>query len=72
MPQYWDNFLIERNTDTNSAAACIEILNYYLSTSNNSYKRAIKKYKGISHPKNHYLITRTIKTQQYIYKKLTK
>ena len=64
MPWYWDDFLRERGVNSNSAAACIEIYNYYKEIHGNRYK-AIKAYKGIV--KNTYIIDRSLHLRNIIY-----
>lgn len=64
MPWHWDDFLNKRGVNSNSAAACIEIYNYYKEIHGNRYN-AIKAYKGIV--KNTYIIDRSIHLRNIIY-----
>lgn len=64
MPWHWDDFLQERGIQSNSAAACIEIYNYYKEQYGNRYN-AIKEYKGIK--KNIHIIHHTIDIRNKIY-----
>ena len=68
MPWYWDKFLEEKGVGSNSAAACIEIYNYYKEIHGSRYD-AIKAYKGIKY--NTYLIDRTLYLKEIILKILT-
>lgn len=66
LPEYWDEYLTERDIPINSVAACIEIYNFYKEENNGSREKAIKEYKGIQN--NTYLINKTIKLKDKILK----
>ena len=68
VPKLWKDYLIERDIELNSVAACIEIFKYY--REDNTRKQAIKKYKGIESKKREYLIPYTIKIRNLILKRL--
>lgn len=68
IPDYWGDYLKSKNIDVNSVAACIEIYKFYKEENNGSKTKAIKEYKGID--KNTYLIEKTLKIRDRIYKML--
>lgn len=68
IPDYWGDYLKSKNIDVNSVAACIEIYKFYKEENNGSKTKAIKEYKGIEH--NTYLIEKTLKIRDRIYKML--
>ena len=68
VPKLWKDYLIERDIELNSVAACIEIFKYY--REDNTRKQAIKKYKGLESKKREYLIPSTIKIRNLILKRL--
>ena len=68
VPKFWKDYLIERDIELNSVAACIEIFKYY--REDNTRKQAIKEYKGIESKKREYLIPYTIKIRNLILKRL--
>lgn len=65
MPWHWDDFLIDKGVHPKSAAACVEIYNYYKNKFGTKYS-AIKAYKGIK--ENTYLVYRTIKLYEVVLK----
>lgn len=68
IPDYWGDYLKSKNIDVNSVAACIEIYKFYKDENKGSKTKAIKGYKGID--KNTYLIEKTLKIRDRIYKML--
>lgn len=68
IPDFWGDYLKSKNIDVNSVAACIEIYKFYKEENNGSKTKAIKEYKGIEN--NTYLIEKTLKIRDRIYKML--
>lgn len=68
-PEFWQDYLNERNIDINSTAACIEVYNYYYEQTNSQHK-AIKLYKGIESKKHSWLVSHTLELINIIEKKL--
>ena len=57
-PRFWDNFLLQKGINPNSAAACIEIYNFYKQANKGSRIEALKDYKGIE--KNTHLASKVL------------
>lgn len=70
MPQHWSEHLAARGVDVNSAAACIEVYNFYKAKHNGSSTLAIKDYKGIKSKSNMYLVDKTLYLKYKILKLL--
>ena len=66
IPEFWQDYLAEKNIDVNSVAACIEIYKFYKEENKGSKTKAIKEYKGIEN--NIYLIEKTLKIRDKILK----
>lgn len=66
IPEFWEDYLAEKNIDVNSVAACIEIYKFYKEENKGSKTKAIKEYKGIEN--NIYLIEKTLKIRDKILK----
>lgn len=66
IPDFWQDYLRDRNIDINSVAACIEIYKFYKAENKGSKEKAIKEYKGIEN--NIYLIERTLMIRDKILK----
>ena len=63
---YWSDHLASKGIDINSAAACIEIYNFYKAANNGSKKLAIKDYKGIKSKSNMHLVDHTLRLKSII------
>lgn len=70
VPKHWADYLASKNIDVNSAAACIEIYNFYKDKHNGSRTLAIKDYKGIKSKSNMYLVDKTLYLKSKILKLL--
>ncbi len=66
IPDYWQDYLRDRNIDINSVAACIEIYKFYKAENKGSKEKAIKEYKGIEN--NIHLIEKTLLIRDKILK----
>lgn len=69
VPEYWEDYLNQRNIQLNSVEACIAIYKYYKDQTD-SRKQAIKEYKGIESTKHHYLVAKTLAIRDLILSKL--
>lgn len=66
IPDFWQDYLRDKNIDINSVAACIEIYKFYKSENKGSKEKAIKEYKGIEN--NIHLIEKTLLIRDKILK----